>query len=76
MFDGLALFRLYQREKTPRGVHNMLRVRVCAAHIGGFLAQISLHKGHLFRQIFFEHGCVCRNWQKSVKNWFVCQNLS
>ena len=27
------------------GVHNMLRVRVCAAHMGGFWAPKSLNKG-------------------------------
>ena len=27
------------------GVHNMLRVRLCAAHMGGFFGQNTLNKG-------------------------------
>ena len=31
-----------------RGVHNMLRVRVCAAHMGGFLGPKFSKQGSLF----------------------------
>ena len=31
------------------GVHNMLRVRVCAAHMGPFFGRFSLNKGGLSR---------------------------
>ena len=30
------------------GVHKMLRIRVCAAHMDGFLGQNSLNKGPFF----------------------------
>ena len=48
-----------------RGVHNMLRVRVCAAHMGGFLGPEFSKRGSLFRQIFHKQGWVI---QKLVKN--------
>ena len=38
MLDKCGLF--YQG-----GVHYILRVRVCGAHMGGFLSQNSLNKG-------------------------------
>ena len=31
------------------GIHNMLRVRVCAAHMGGFLGPKFFKQGSLFR---------------------------
>ena len=34
---GNLLKELFFSSHAPRGVHNMLRVRVCAAHMGGFL---------------------------------------
>ena len=34
----------------------MLRVRVCAAHMGGFLGPKFSKQGSLFRQIFLKHG--------------------
>ena len=36
----------------------MLRVQVCAAHMGGFLDPEFSKQGSLFRQIFFKHGWV------------------
>ena len=46
------------------GVHNMLRVRVCAAHIGGFLDQNSLDKGLSFGKFSINMGGISRNWRK------------
>ena len=40
------------------GVHNMLRVQVCAAHMGGFLGPNFSKQGSLFRQIFHKQGWV------------------
>ena len=63
--------RLPVDAQFPGGVHNMLRVRVCAAHMGGFLGPKFSRQGSLFRQIFHKHGWVFRNWRKIVKNgWF------
>ena len=45
----------------------MLRVRVCAAHMGEFLGPKFSKPGSLLRQIFLKHEWVSRNWQKSVK---------
>ena len=42
----------------------MLRVRVCAAHMGGILGPKFSKQGSLFRQIFHKQGWVI---QKSVK---------
>ena len=36
----------------------MLRVLVCAAHMGGFLGPKFSRQGSLFRQIFLKHGSV------------------
>ena len=36
----------------------MLRVRVCAAHMGGFLGPKFSKQGSLFRQIFLKQGWV------------------
>ena len=49
----------------------MLRVRVCAAHMGGFWAQNSLDKGPFFGRFSINMGEFSRNWRKIVKNgWF------
>ena len=47
----------------PRGVHNMLRVWVCAAHMGGFLDQNSLNKGPFFGRFSINMGELSRNWR-------------
>ena len=49
---------------NPGGVHKMLMVRVCAAHMGGVLAQNSRNKGSLSRRIFLQHGWI---FQKLTK---------
>ena len=46
----------------------MLRVRVCAADMGGFLGPKLSKRGSLFRQIFLNMGGFSRNWQKIVEN--------
>ena len=55
----------------------MLRVRVCAAHMGGFLGPkfscfpFSLGPkflGPFFGRVSFNMGGFSRNWQKNVKN--------
>ena len=45
----------------PGGVHNMLRVRVCAAHMGGFFAPNSLNKGPFFGRFPINKGGLSRN---------------
>ena len=47
----------------------MLRVRVCAAHMGGFLGQTFSRQGSLFRQIFHKHGWVFQKLAKNSKKW-------
>ena len=55
---------------VPRGVHNMLTVRVYAAHIGLFLGLTFSKQGSLFPQIFLRNGWVilklANNSQKLV----------
>ena len=51
----------------------MLRVRVCAAHMGGFLGPKFSRQGSLFRQIFHKHGWV---FQKLAKNSHKCPSAS
>ena len=45
----------------------MLRVRVCATHMGGFLGQNSFNKGP-FQQISINMGGLFRNWRELAKN--------
>ena len=53
----------------------MLRVRVCAAHMGGFLDPIFSKQGSLFRQIFHEHEWVFQKLAKIVKNGSFSTNI-
>ena len=46
----------------------MLRARVCAAHMGGFLSQNSLNKGPFFGRSTINMGGLSRNWRKIAKN--------
>ena len=46
----------------------MLRVGVCAAHMGGFLGSEFSKQGSLFGQFSLNMGRFSRNWQKIVKN--------
>ena len=43
-------------------------VRVCAAHMGGFLGRNSLNKYHFFGKSSMETGGLSRNWPKIAKN--------
>ena len=45
----------------------MLRVRVCAAHMGGFLGLKFSKQGSLFRQIFLKHGWVFQKLAKKLQ---------
>ena len=45
----------------------MLRVRVCAAHMGGFLGPKFSKYGSLFRQIFHKNGWVFQKLAKLSK---------
>ena len=46
----------------------MSRVRVRAAHKGGFLGQNSLNKGPFFGRSSINLGGLSRNWRKIAKN--------
>ena len=46
----------------------MLRVRVCAAHMGGFLGPKFSKQGSLFRQICLKHGWLFQKLAKIAKN--------
>ena len=43
------------------GVHNMLRVRVCVAHVGGFLGKNSPNQGLFFGRFSLNMGGLSRN---------------
>ena len=45
----------------------MLRVQVCAAHMGGFWGQNSLNKDVFFGRFYINMGALSRNWRKIVK---------
>ena len=45
----------------------MLRVRVYAAHMGGFWAQNSLNKGLFFGRFSINIGGLSKNWRIIVK---------
>ena len=45
----------------------MLRVRICAAHVGGYFGPKFSKQGSLFRQIFLTHGGFI---QKLANIWF------
>ena len=49
------------------GVHNMLRVQVCAAHMGGFLGPEFSKQGSIFRQIFHKQGWIIKKLAKNSK---------
>ena len=53
------------------GVHNMLRVWVCAAHMGGFLGPKFSKQGFIFRQISHKQGWVIQKLAKNSKKWMV-----
>ena len=54
----------------------MLRVRVCAAHMSGFLGSIFSKQGSLSRQISLKHGWVWQKLAKSSKNRLVFRQNS
>ena len=45
----------------------MLRVWVCATHMGGFLGRNSLNKGLFFGRFSINMGGLSRNWRKIAK---------
>ena len=47
----------------------MLRVQICAAHMGGFLRPKFSKKGPPISRFSLKMGGFSRNWQKIVKNW-------
>ena len=53
---------------TPEVVYNILRVRVCAAHMSGFLGRNSINKGTFFSRFSINVGGLSRNWRKIAKN--------
>ena len=46
----------------------MLRVRVCATHMGGFLGPKFPNQGSFIGRFSINMGGFSRNWQKIVKN--------
>ena len=46
----------------------MLRVWVCATHMGGFLGRNSSNKGPFFGRFSINMGGLSRNWLKIAKN--------
>ena len=46
----------------------MLMVRVCAAHMSGFLGQSSLNKGPFFGRFSINMGVLSRSWREIAKS--------
>ena len=46
----------------------MLRIQVCAAHMGGFLGPKFSKRGSFFGRYSLKMGAFSRIWQKIVKN--------
>ena len=57
-------FQVYCLIARGGGAHNMLRVRVCAAHMGGFLGAKSSKQGSLFGRFSICKCGLSRNWRK------------
>ena len=57
------------------GIHNMLRVRVCAPNMGGFSGQNSLNTGPFFGRFVINMGGLSRNWRKITKNGSFCTKI-
>ena len=53
------------------GVHNMLKVWVCAAHMGGFLGPKFSKQGYLFGRFSLNRGGFFRNWPKESQKGVV-----
>ena len=72
IYDNHLFYKNPYPELVPGGgVHNMFRVRVCAAHMGGFLGPKFSKQGSLFRQIFHKQGWVIQKLAKNSKKWVV-----
>ena len=61
--EWMGKTRLYSQDRTLWGVvhYVLLRVRICAAHMGGFLGQNCLNKVSLFGRFFINMGGLSRN---------------
>ena len=71
IYLGIIFLLAHSIGRNPGGggVHNMLRVQVCAAHMGGFLGPKSSKQGSLFSvDLSLNMGGLCRNWRKIVEN--------
>ena len=53
----------------------MLGVRVCAAHMGGFLGPKFSKQGPFFRQIFLKHGWVTQKLATNIQKWVVAAKI-
>ena len=53
------------------GGNNILRVCVCAAHMGGFLGPTFSKQVYLFGHIFLKHGWVFQTLAKNCQKWVV-----
>ena len=53
----------------------MLRVQVCAAHMGGFLGPKFSKQGSLYGRFSLSIGGLSRNWRKIVKNGWFSTNI-
>ena len=69
-------YQSFQKSENPVGVRNTLRVRVCAAHMGGFLGPRFSKQGSLLRQIFHKQGWVIQKLAKTSKKWAVFRQNS
>ena len=75
LFDPL-FYTLCVMKINPGGVHNMLRVRVCAAHMGGFLGPKFSKQRSIFQEIFHKQGWVIQKLAKNSKKWVVFRQNS
>ena len=76
LVDSYGQVRNKVNARGEGGVHNMLRVRVCASHMDRTLGPKFSKQGSLFRQIFHKQGWVIQKLVKNSKKWVVFHQKS
>ena len=66
-WNGMEEWRRETHGESP-GVHDTLRIRVCAAHMGGFWVLNSLNNGPFFDRFSLKHGWAFQKLVKIVKS--------
>ena len=69
-------FKKLEETLSPGGVHNMFRVWVCAAHMGGFLGPKFSKQGSFFGRFSIKQWWVIQKLAKNSKKWVVFRQNS